>query len=152
MVIQYLTCPLCGFEFDKSDTLCSHGCPLGAMCKLMRCPSCSYEFPEIPAKVSWVKRLFRRKVEPLPGLMEEVLSLKDLTRGETVKVLCIGRKEDRSNNLAVFGLIPGCEVTLIQQAPACVIRVGETEVALDDEIAREILVERVRKEERKLSA
>jgi hypothetical protein len=32
-------------------------------------------------------------------------------------------------------------VTIVQQQPACVIKVGETELALDRAIAREILVE-----------
>ncbi len=141
MVIQYLTCPLCGFEFDKGDTLCSHGCPLGAMCKLMRCPSCSYEFPETPTKVTWLSRLFSKGPDKTLAPTMSVLSLKDLTKGQRAEVQCIGRQDNRSNNLAVFGLVPGSEVTLIQQTPACVVRVGETELALDDEIAREILLE-----------
>jgi Fe2+ transport system protein FeoA len=37
--------------------------------------------------------------------------------------------------------VPGAELRIVQQQPACVIRVGETELALDREIAREILVE-----------
>ena len=41
----------------------------------------------------------------------------------------------------MFGVVPGAVVTIVQQQPACVIKVGETELALDREIAREILVE-----------
>ena len=57
---EYLTCPMCGFGFEKDDTLCAHGCPLGALCNLIRCPSCAYEFPQTPRAVSWLRRLFKR--------------------------------------------------------------------------------------------
>ena len=40
----------------------------------------------------------------------------------------------------MFGLVPETEITIVQLRPACVIRVGETELALDREIAEEILV------------
>ena len=41
----------------------------------------------------------------------------------------------------LFGLVPGSEIELVERQPAYVIRVGETELALDAEIAREILIE-----------
>jgi Fe2+ transport system protein FeoA len=43
----------------------------------------------------------------------------------------------------VFGLGPDAEITLVQRQPACVIRIGETELALDPDIARDILVQPV---------
>jgi Fe2+ transport system protein FeoA len=61
--------------------------------------------------------------------------------GERAKVLCLGGgSSSRNNSLAVFGLVPGAEVTVVQQRPSCVLRVGETELALDTEIASDILV------------
>jgi Fe2+ transport system protein FeoA len=36
--------------------------------------------------------------------------------------------------------VPGAEVTLIQRRPACVVKIGETELALDPEIAADLLV------------
>ncbi len=56
-------------------------------------------------------------------------------------MLCVGSASSpRPNALAVFGLVPGVEVTLIQRRPSCVVRVGETDLALDPEIAREVVV------------
>jgi Fe2+ transport system protein FeoA len=56
-------------------------------------------------------------------------------------VLCLGgQNTSRHNALAVFGLVPGAEISVVQQRPACVVRVGETELALDTEIACEIFV------------
>ena len=42
--------------------------------------------------------------------------------------------------LAAFGINPGSEITLHQTRPAFVVRLGETELAIDKEIAREIFV------------
>jgi Fe2+ transport system protein FeoA len=141
MVTRYLTCPLCGFEFERTDTLCAHGCPLGSMCHLIRCPSCEYEFPEAPRSVSWIKTLFRERPEPATGLPEGVRTVNDLQPGECARVVCLGpRHPARQGTLSVFGLVPGAAVTLVQRKPSCVVRIGETELALDSDIAAEILV------------
>ena len=139
-----LTCPLCGFGFERADTLCSHGCPLGAMCRLVKCPGCGYEFPEEPEGGTFWERLFGRSTpepEPRP---EGVKILAEMDRGERARVVCLGARETgRHGSLAVFGFVPGAEVTLVQRRPACVVKVDETELALDVEIAREVLVEPV---------
>ena len=139
---EYLTCPFCGFEFEKTDTLCTHGCPMGAWCKLIRCPSCQYEFPEKPQAVTWLARLFGKQPRVGGGLPDAARSVKELKRGQKASVLCLGGgSTSRRNSLAVFGLVPGAELTVLQQQPACVVRIGETELALDSDIARGIMVE-----------
>lgn len=132
---------MCGFEFEKTDTLCSHGCPLGSMCGLSRCPSCNFEFPKTPKAVSWLSRVFRKSAAPPIDLPEQVRTLRELKTGERGRVLCLGATSDRNNSLAVFGLAPGAEITLLQQQPACVVQIGETQLALDPEIAESILVD-----------
>jgi len=142
MAIDYLTCPMCGCEFERTDTLCAHGCPLGALCHLIRCPACEYEFPETPPAVSFVKRLFRRRLPTVTGLPPGVRTAAELRPGQKAKVLCLGSTvTDRHRTLTVYGLASGAEITLVQQQPACVIQIGETELALDLEIARDILVQ-----------
>jgi DtxR family transcriptional regulator, Mn-dependent transcriptional regulator len=49
---------------------------------------------------------------------------------------------DRMDRLAALGVIPGSEIRLHQRSPSFVIEVGETTIALDPEIAREIYVKR----------
>jgi DtxR family transcriptional regulator, Mn-dependent transcriptional regulator len=49
---------------------------------------------------------------------------------------------DRMDRLAALGVIPGSEIRLRQRSPSFVIEVGETTIALDPEIAREIYVKR----------
>lgn len=141
---EYLNCPLCGFEFEKLDTLCAHGCPLGGSCNFVRCPSCQYEFLEHQRKLSWLQRLFGREEAQRPRLPEGVVPLRELKRGEQARVVCLGGDNgSRHNALAVFGLVPEAEIKLVQQLPSCVVQVGETELAVDPDIAREILVERL---------
>lgn len=138
----YVTCPLCAFSFEKADMLCAHGCPLGAMCRLLRCPSCGYEFPQTPASASWVQRLLGLHHEESCALPEGVRTLGELGRGEAARVVCVGTEgAGRPGALAAFGLVPGAEVQLVQRRPACVVRVDETELALDGNMADEILVE-----------
>ena len=108
MAEPLLICPLCGFEFQRSDALCHHGCPLGAMCHLARCPQCEYEFPEQAPGLSWLRRLLRkeRAVPPMPA--EGFLTVRDLAGGESAEVVCLGGENPgRRNHLAVFGLVPG---------------------------------------------
>jgi Fe2+ transport system protein FeoA len=142
MAEHFLTCPLCGFEFQKSDALCHHGCPLGAMCHLARCPSCEYEFPEQLPSGSWLRRLLRRgpALQPLP---EEGMTVKGLAAGECAEVLCLaGDSPSRRNQLAVFGLVPGSEIRLLQRFPSFVVEIGETVLALDADVAGDIVVKR----------
>jgi Fe2+ transport system protein FeoA len=137
----YVTCPLCAFAFEKQDTMCGHGCPLGATCRLLRCPSCGYEFPQRPASVSWLERLLGRRDEAACALPAGVRRLGELGRDEAARVVCVGTEgPGRPGALAAFGLVPGAEIRLVQRRPACVVRVDETELALDGNMADEILV------------
>ncbi len=49
------------------------------------------------------------------------------------------------DKLAALGVVPGSEVRLHQRAPAYVLDIGETTVAIDPEIASEIFLKRVEK-------
>lgn len=140
--MAFLTCPFCGFEFAREDSLCAHGCPFGAACGLSRCPSCEYEFPEQPRGIPLIRRLWRGKRAIQADRLSAAKTVREMKPGDHATVLCVGgRKASRQNALAVFGLVPGAEIVLVQHRPACVIRIGETELALDREIALEILVE-----------
>lgn len=140
--LQFLHCPLCGFEFEKQDTPCQRGCPLGKFCKLVCCPNCRYEFPETPPGLSFLHRLVHRDRKPAPDC--QLLGLHELEEGEHSELVCLNcAQTSRRNTLAVYGLTPGSRLILQQKRPTFVVRVGETELALEMEIAREILVRRV---------
>ena len=140
----FLHCPLCGMEFERIDTVCVHGCPLGASCNLVRCPTCSYEFPRTPRAPSWLRRLFGRATSAAQPRCGTTLGLDGLSAGERARVTRLTcRGSDRRNTLTVFGLVPGADITLLQRRPSFVVRVGQTELALDTEVARQILVQRL---------
>jgi DtxR family Mn-dependent transcriptional regulator len=64
--------------------------------------------------------------------------------GATGRIVFIAPKfHDRMDRLAALGVIPGSTVRLHQRSPSFVIEVGETTIALDPEIAREVFVKRV---------
>jgi Fe2+ transport system protein FeoA len=139
MAERYVTCPLCGLEFEPTDTLCQHGCPLRTACGLIRCPACEYEFPQAPRSVSWLRRRFGRgdRCESPPGMR----TVRDLARGERAEVVHLADvASNRSNALAVFGLVPGSEVVLLQRLPSYVLQVGETVLALEEAVASSIVV------------
>lgn len=135
------TCPLCQHQFERQATPCAQGCPLSRFCQSIRCPQCQFEFPDESRVRAWFKRWFHRRhhtVDPC-----EVTSLCDAAEGESHEVACVvSHHESRRNTLAVYGLVPGSTITLQQKRPGYVIRVGETELALETSIAREIFVKR----------
>jgi len=139
---RHLICSLCGFEFEPMDALCHHGCPMRSACTLVKCPSCDYEFPEKPKTVSWLQTLFARRRQPEQALCEVCRPMTALAGGERARVVSL-TDTGRRNSLAVFGLVPGSEVTLLQSRPAYVVQVGETQLALEADIAAGILVERL---------
>ncbi|MGD2116034.1 MAG: FeoA family protein [Acidobacteriota bacterium] len=140
MADRFVTCPLCGLEFHSGDTLCEHGCPLRTACGLIRCPACEYEFPETPRSVSWLQKLFGRAPRPAP-CPPSTRTVRDLTTGERAEVTHLaGESSARRNALAVFGLVPGSEVELLQRYPSYVIQVGETVIALEADVAESIVV------------
>ena len=70
-----------------------------------------------------------------------VRSLADLRPGERGTVLYIASRDDAVlHRLAALGIVPGAELTLHQDRPGRVVRVGATQVALDAETVRNIYV------------
>lgn len=49
---------------------------------------------------------------------------------------------DRLSRLSIYGLTPGGRVTVVQRRPAPIVRVGETELALSEDILEQIWVRR----------
>lgn len=136
----YLHCPLCAFEFVKSETPCDRGCPLARFCQLVCCPNCHYEFPPQGTLITWWRRLFPCRPQLAQRNQFSLIELHEGEEAELISLAC--EKISRRNALVVYGLVPGCKLILEQKRPSYILRVGETELALETEIAREILVRR----------
>ncbi len=82
-------------------------------------------------------RSFSRPLEPL------VQPLEKLAPGEWGRIVhIVPRQPGRLVRLASLGVVPGARVHLQQTWPAVVIRIGETTLALESEVASEIFVKR----------
>jgi DtxR family Mn-dependent transcriptional regulator/ferrous iron transport protein A len=47
----------------------------------------------------------------------------------------------RLDRLSAYGLVPGSIVYMQQLRPALILRIGETEISLDQDVARDILID-----------
>ncbi len=81
----------------------------------------------------------RLKIRSAPDLapVAAVRTVADLQPGESARVGCLYcERAARCERLMAYGLVQGQTVTLIQRSPAYVVRVEETELALDEDVAR----------------
>jgi Fe2+ transport system protein FeoA len=71
------------------------------------------------------------------------LTLADIAPGKKVRLVgfCPGLPADRRAQLLAYGMTPGHLVQVIQHKPVTVIRVEHTELAMEVELACEVLVE-----------
>lgn len=70
-----------------------------------------------------------------------MISLCDLLPGQSAEVVKIDSKDKgRLLKLSTLGLVPGSVVRLQQCKPAYVIWIDETQLSLDQEVARNILL------------
>lgn len=75
------------------------------------------------------------EVQPL------VISVRQLHKHTPAKIMFTTPKiQKRFQRLASLGVTPGTEIMVKQRHPSIVVQVGETEIAIDDEIASEIYV------------
>lgn len=82
--------------------------------------------------------MFRQEMKPL------VAPLADLMPGDKGKIVFITPgSHSRLDRLSAMGVVPGSIVKLHQKRPSYVIQLGETMVAVDKEITKEIFVKKV---------
>jgi DtxR family transcriptional regulator, Mn-dependent transcriptional regulator len=120
----------CQFEHILSAKVADSICTL-----LGHPPTCPHGKP-IPRGDCCEK--FKRELTPL------VVPLNELVPGETVRIVFITPKTHaRLDRLGALGIVPGSTIRLHQKLPTFVLEIGETDVAIDPEIAREIFVRRL---------
>lgn len=74
--------------------------------------------------------------------LEPVISpLSSIKAGKKVKVVYISTKSHASlDRLSGIGVIPGLELTIHQKFPSIILQYGETQLALDNDIAKNVFV------------
>lgn len=82
--------------------------------------------------------MFRREMKPL------VVPLADLVPGENAKIVFITpESHSRLDRLSAMGVVPGSVVKLHQKSPSYIIQLGETMIAVDKAITKEIFVKKM---------
>jgi DtxR family Mn-dependent transcriptional regulator len=117
----------CRFEHVLSAEVTDSICTL-----LGHPPTCPHGQPIPPGPCCGI---FKTEVQPI------VHRLRELGIGQSGTISLLGtQRRGRLERLGALGLVPGVRLRLIQKRPAYVIQVGETEVAIDDDVASEIYV------------
>lgn len=71
--------------------------------------------------------------------MAELTAVTACRPGETLRIVAVKTvQEDILRKLAVFGIVPGAEVLILQTSLAYVLEVGHTQLAIDHSIAKTI--------------
>jgi DtxR family transcriptional regulator, Mn-dependent transcriptional regulator len=82
--------------------------------------------------------IFKQEIKPL------VAPLADLAPGESAKIVFITPESHfRLDRLSAMGVVPGSIVKLHQKRPSYVIQLGETMIAVDKSITKEIFVKKM---------
>jgi Fe2+ transport system protein FeoA len=142
-----ITCTMCGQHFDPQAHLSCTACPLNGGCNLVCCPHCGY------GDVNVYGSQFARKIAKLLRLKSKSLALKrgpsqsrwmslqHLPRGQKARIIRIGQLPgNRRNELLGYGLNTGRWLVVKQHHPAMVVILDHTEIALEEDLAQEILV------------
>jgi len=98
-------------------------------------PTCIHGKP-IPRGECCTK--FKKEMKPL------VIPLEELGLGEQGRIVFIAPKShQRLDRLSTLGIVPGSTVRMHQKNPSHVLQIGETTLALDRDIVKDIYVKRV---------
>jgi Fe2+ transport system protein FeoA len=133
-----VNCPLCGFVYVPGGDSCrEHGCPIAiGGCATRHCPRCGYTMPDEERSVA--ARLVRRLFRPRPR--RPAATLADLPAGATGVVERLLGDPALLARLTAQGLTPGVALHVVQRAPAYVIEIGETTIALERRVAEGVVL------------
>ena len=130
-----IECPMCGTSFDGA-TLCD-SCPLNGSCQTAGCPACGYG--DVDGAASTIVRAFRALRRRRDG---DGATLATAHEGRACTVAAVDPSVQA--RVAVYGIEPGREVTVLQRSPLAVVRVDEVEVAIERSLARLVALESAR--------
>jgi len=131
---EVLEAQACEFEHILSPEVAE------SICTLLGHPTvCPHGMPIPPGECC---KRNRTDVEPI------LVSLDKLPPGEMGRVMYVETQSHRRlDKLASFGLVPGALVTMHQHQPSLVVRIGETQLAMDELVARSVHVQKVPRKE-----
>jgi hypothetical protein len=139
-------CSMCGQLFDPDQYLGCQACPLNPGCNLVCCPNCGYQTVD-PRRSTIVRlsRLLSARKSSKSATSNHAfgLTLADAPLGCKVKVVgfSAGVPQDRRFYLQAYGLVVNYWVQVVQHKPVTIVRLDNIELALENDLARGILVQ-----------
>ncbi len=125
-----------GDEFEKGACQFEHFVNeeiIASICTLLGHPSICPHGKKIPPGDCCLSA--KKNLEPV------ISPLSTIKAGKTVKVVYISTKSHTSlDRLTGIGVIPGLELAIHQKFPSMILQYGETELALDNDIAKNVFV------------
>ena len=117
----------CQFEHFVNEEI------IASICTLLGHPTVCPHGNKIPQGVCCLSA--KKNLEPV------ISPLSAIKAGKKVKVVYISTKSHASlDRLSGIGVIPGLELTIHQKFPSMILQYGETQLALDNDIAKNIFV------------
>ncbi len=117
----------CQFEHFVNEEI------IASICTLLGHPSICPHGKKIPQGDCCISA--KKNLEPV------ISPLSTIKAGKTVKVVYISTKSHTSlDRLTGIGVIPGLELTIHQKFPSMILQYGETQLALDNDIAKNVFV------------
>lgn len=140
-----MRCPMCHMTLDATaQAQACRSCPLyrwtrGCRLQLIHCPGCGYH--SLPIE-EVAKPQAPPAVEPLPMKGSGVARpLSELAVGAQARLLSFDGLNDKDlQRLMAYGLVPGVRLKVLQRVPAYILKVHETELAVEGALTKAIYV------------
>ena len=143
---QDIQCSMCGQRFDPEQHIACQACPLHSGCNLVCCPACGYQTVD-PGRSKMVRlaRFFSKLRSSSDSAQDrkDKTTLADVPAGCSAKVVgfSAGFPLDRRVYLQSYGLVLNYFVQVVQHSPVTIVRLDHIELALENDLARGILVQ-----------
>ena len=143
---QDIQCSMCGQRFDPEQHIACQACPMHSGCNLVCCPACGYQTVD-PGRSKMVRLArFFTKLRSSSGSAQDrkdKTTLADVPAGCRAKVVgfSAGFPLDRRVYLQSYGLVLNYSVQVVQHSPVTIVRLDHIELALENDLARGILVQ-----------
>lgn len=143
---QDIQCSMCGQRFDPEQHLACRACPMHSGCNLVCCPACGYQTVD-PGRSKMVRLArFFSKLRSSSGSAQDRkdrTTLADVPAGCRAEVVgfSAGFPPDRRVYLQSYGLVLNYSVQVVQHSPVTIVRLDHIELALENDLARGILVQ-----------
>lgn len=142
MIMETMTCSMCGYEFDPEDNQSCKSCPVQKSCHLFCCPNCGFE--TVSVQQSAIARFAARILnQQQQSATFGKISLAGVSPGKTARIVDFDPAipHNRKAQLHAYGINPGNSVRILQQSPITIIQIDHTEIALERILANSIIVE-----------